>query len=94
MSRSATIALAAALAIGAAPAALAQSQLARDVLPELRRAGVSASCIGTLSQHDFAVLKSVMDHPERSPGNKLQQMKFLAERSCGETRSFLFDMFR
>ncbi|TCP40811.1 hypothetical protein [Rhodovulum marinum] len=72
---------------------MAQSQLARDVLPELRRAGVSQDCISRLSQHDFAAIKGIRDSITLSPGNKLREMKFRAERGCGETRSFIFDIF-
>lgn len=77
-----------------AGAVAAPSQLARDVLPDLRQAGVSEACIARLTGHDFAVLKVVGDAPGRSPGAKRREMRFLAERACGETRSFLFDLFR
>lgn len=93
MPRPLFIVLCAALAAPAAPA-LGQSQLARQVLPELRRAGVSESCIAQLGQHDFATLKTVLDTDDRNHGWKRRNLKFLAERACGETRSFLFDMLR
>lgn len=73
--------------------ALAQSQLARGVVPDLRRAGVSEACIARLSEHDFAALKAIQDTNDRSSGWVLQHLKFQAERRCGDTRSFVFELF-
>ncbi|MGC9420636.1 MAG: hypothetical protein ACP5EN_16855 [Rhodovulum sp.] len=91
MIRSAALAMFATMTAASAPA---QSQLAQDVLTELRRAGVSQNCISRLSQHDFAALKGIRDSITLSPGNKLREMKFRAERGCGETRSFIFEIFK
>lgn len=77
----------------AGTAAQAQSQLARGVMPDLRRAGVSEACIAQLTQHDFAGLKLIQDSRNHSSGRKLQLMKFEAEQACGDTRSFIFDAF-
>ncbi|ARE41667.1 hypothetical protein RGUI_3526 [Rhodovulum sp. P5] len=80
-------------ALVACPPAMAQSQLARSVLPDLRRAGVSEACLSKLSEHDFAVAKGILESGRHSPGWKLHQAKFQARKGCGETRSILFDIF-
>lgn len=77
----------------AATCAGAQSQIAQSVIPELKRAGVSDECIARLSSHDFAKIKGILDGDGRSDGQKRTQAKFQAQKGCGQTRSFIFDIF-
>lgn len=80
------------LAVFAASPAAAQSQLGQDIVPDLRRAGVSEGCIAALSSHDFAVLKGIQDNPHISPGQKRLLLKRRAEKGCGGAPSFLRDI--
>ncbi|MGB8622237.1 MAG: hypothetical protein WCD16_05415 [Paracoccaceae bacterium] len=76
-----------------APAAGAQSQLARSVMHDLRLAGVSDACIARLGTHDFARIKGIRDAAQVRDGDKRQRIKFVAEQACGETRSIIRDIF-
>ncbi|MEX5729065.1 hypothetical protein Ga0609869_002418 [Rhodovulum iodosum] len=74
--------------VAAGPAA-AQSQLARGLIPDLRRAGVDEACIASLRSHDFAVLKGIRDNPDISAGERRLRLRQRADKGCGGAPSFL-----